>query len=74
MVRFYLAVQKTPKVLQRLSSDVSNRKTNGFGKADEEGCRWATLSVLIAFQEKAKSLGANAVWAALKGTFAKVAR
>ncbi len=60
-VLFYLAGQKTPKVLQRLSSDVSNRKTNGFGKADDEGCRWATLSALIAFQEKAKSLGANAV-------------
>lgn len=60
-VRFYLVGQKTPKVLQRLSSDVSNRKTNGFGKADDEGCRWAALSALMAFQEKAKSLGANAV-------------
>jgi len=60
-VQFYLAGQKTPKVLQRMNSDVSNRKTNGVGKADEEGCRWAALSALLAFQEKAKSLGANAV-------------
>lgn len=60
-VKFYLAGQKTPKVLERLSSDVSNRKTNGVGKADDVGCRWAALSALIAFQDKAKSLGANAV-------------
>jgi uncharacterized protein YbjQ (UPF0145 family) len=60
-VKFYLAGQETPAVAQRLSTDVSNRKTNGFGKADDEGCRWAALSALIAFQDKAKSLGANAV-------------
>ncbi|MES2091232.1 MAG: excinuclease ATPase subunit [Pseudomonadota bacterium] len=60
-VKFYLAGQKTPKILQRMNSDVSNRKTNGVGKADDEACRWAALSALIAFQDKAKSLGANAV-------------
>jgi uncharacterized protein YbjQ (UPF0145 family) len=60
-VKFYLAGQKTPKVLKRLSSDTSNRKTNGVGKSDEVGCRWAALSALIAFQDKAKQLGANAV-------------
>lgn len=60
-VKFYLAGQKTPKVLQRLSSDVSNKKTNGFGKDDDVACRWAALSALISFQDKAKQLGANAV-------------
>lgn len=60
-VRFYLDGQKTPKVLKRMDTDVSNKKTNGVGKSDEEGCRWAALSALIAFQDKAKSLGANAV-------------
>ncbi|MGY2488779.1 excinuclease ATPase subunit [Cupriavidus sp. CP313] len=59
--RFYLAGQKTPKVLERLESDVSNRKTNGVGKSDEDGCRWAALSALIALQDTAKSKGANAV-------------
>ena len=44
-----------------LQSDVSNRKTNGVGKADDVACRWAALSALIAFQDKAKQLGANAV-------------
>ncbi|CAG2150619.1 hypothetical protein D3C87_1085930 [compost metagenome] len=60
-VMFYLAGQKTPKVLEKKDSDVSNKKTNGVGKADEEACRWAALSALISFQDKAKSLGANAV-------------
>lgn len=60
-VKFYLAGQTTPKIAERLSSDISNRKTNGFGKSDEKACNWAALSALIAFQEKAKSLGANAV-------------
>lgn len=59
--RFYLSGQKTPKVLQRMDSGVSNRKTNGVGKSDEDGCRWAALSALIALQDTAKSRGANAV-------------
>jgi uncharacterized protein YbjQ (UPF0145 family) len=60
-VKFYLAGQPTPQVLKRIGDDVSNRKTNGFNKGDKEGCQWAGLSTLIAFQEKAKQLGANAV-------------
>lgn len=36
-VKFYFGDQKTPKVLQTLGSDVSNRKTNAFNKSDEEG-------------------------------------
>lgn len=60
-VRFYLAGAKTPKVLERKGDGVSNRKTNGVGKSDEEACRWAALSALIAFQETARSQGANAV-------------
>ncbi|WP_022955568.1 hypothetical protein [Perlucidibaca piscinae] len=60
-VKFYLAGQKTPKVARTLGSDISNKKTNGFNKSDEEGCRWAALSALIAFQNSAKQRGANAV-------------
>lgn len=60
-VKFYLAGQPTPKIVQKLGEDVSNRKTNGVGKEDRFGCKWAALSALIALQEKAKSLGANAV-------------
>lgn len=60
-VQFFLSGQKTPKVLQKLGEGVANKKTNGFNKSDEEGCRWAALSALVAFQESAKQKGANAV-------------
>lgn len=60
-VKFYLAGAKTPKVLSRHGSVMSNKKTNGVGKEDELGCRWAALSTLIALQERAKEAGANAV-------------
>jgi uncharacterized protein YbjQ (UPF0145 family) len=60
-VKFYLAGQKTPKVLKAFSSDSSNQKTNGVGKTDEFGCKWAALSALINFQNSAKREGANAV-------------
>lgn len=60
-VKFYLAGQKTPKVLSRLGEDVSNKKTNSVGKSPEKACDWAMLSVLKAFQESAKAKGANAV-------------
>lgn len=60
-VKFYLSGSKTPKVRARLGEDVSNKKTNGVGKDDAFGCKWAALSALIAFQESAKQKGANAV-------------
>lgn len=60
-VAFYLAGQKTPKVINKMDEGVSNRKTNGVGKEDQVGCRWAALSALKAFQETAKQKGANAV-------------
>lgn len=60
-VKFYLAGQSTPKVLKKMSTDTSNQKTNGVGKSDEFGCKWAALSALIKFQESAKREGANAV-------------
>lgn len=60
-VQFFLDGQKTPAVKARMSEDMSNKKTNGVGKDDVTACKWAALSALIAFQEKAKTLGANAV-------------
>ena len=44
-----------------LGEGVSNKKTNGVGKDDVFGCKWAALSALITFQESAKRQGANAV-------------
>ncbi|MFJ3045510.1 excinuclease ATPase subunit [Herbaspirillum chlorophenolicum] len=60
-VKFYFAGQQHPAVLEKLSTDVSNRKTNAVGKTDEVACQWAFLSALVAFEQNAKKLGANAV-------------
>ena len=60
-VKFYLAGAATPKISKRMGSDVSNPKTNAFNKSDEFACKWAALSALKAFQNKAKAQGANAV-------------
>jgi hypothetical protein len=100
-VKFFLAGQNHPKVIETKGSDVSNKKTNAFNKSDEFACRWTILSALIAFQDSARKQEANAVidivsyyrseesrnastiechagalmaGAALKGTYAKIAK
>ncbi|MDK2124910.1 excinuclease ATPase subunit [Parachitinimonas caeni] len=60
-VKFFLSGAKTPKIIKKFGSDTSNKKTNGVGKSDEFGCKWAALSALAAFQQSAKREGANAV-------------
>ncbi len=60
-VRFFLAGAKAPTVQKRLGTGVTNRKTNGVGHGDEEACKWAALSALIALQKSAKAQGGNAV-------------
>lgn len=60
-VRFYLKGQATPAVLENKGEDVSNKKTNAFGKSVDATCQWAALSALLSLQNRAKQLGANAV-------------
>ena len=60
-VKFYFGDQPPPQVLANLGSDVSNRKTNAFGKSDEKACNWAFLSAMVALEKRAQQLGANAV-------------
>jgi uncharacterized protein YbjQ (UPF0145 family) len=60
-VKFYFGDQPPPQVLTSLGSDVSNRKTNSFGKSDEKACNWAFLSAMVALQTRAQQMGANAV-------------
>jgi len=61
-VRFYFSGQSHPAVSARLRAGVmSNKKTNAANKSDEEACQWAMLTALIAFQERAKREGGNAV-------------
>lgn len=59
-IAFYFANQPAP-VGKTLGEYVTNRKTNSFGRPDEEACRWAMLSALIELRDRAKSLGGNAV-------------
>jgi uncharacterized protein YbjQ (UPF0145 family) len=60
-IKFYYGNQSHPKILTKLGSDVSNRKTNAFNKTAEHACNWAFLSALLALEKKAQQLGANAV-------------
>ena len=60
-VKFYFGDQAPPQVVTVLGSDVSNRKTNAFGKSDENACHWAFLSAMVALQTRAQQMGANAV-------------
>ena len=60
-VKFYFGDQPPPQVVTVLGSDVSNRKTNAFGKSDETACNWAFLSAMVALQTRAQQMGANAV-------------
>ena len=60
-IKFYFGNQVTPKILTKLGSDMSNRKTNAFGKSDEKACNWVFLSAMVALEKRAQQLGANAV-------------
>ena len=60
-VKFFFGDQKTPPILKKLGSDISNRKTNAVGKSDEKACNWAFLSAMVALEKRAQQLGANAV-------------
>lgn len=60
-VKFFFGNQETPKVLTKLSTDVTNQKTNAVGKSDEKACNWVFLSAMIQLEKRAKQLGANAV-------------
>lgn len=60
-IKFFFGNQQHPKVLSKLGSDVSNRKTNAFGKSDDKACHWAFLSAMLALEKRAGELGANAV-------------
>ncbi len=59
-VKFYFANQTAPAG-QNLGEFVTNRKTNSFGKQDEEACTWAMISAMKELGERAIAEGGNAV-------------
>lgn len=60
-IKLHFKGQPPLKILERKGQGTSNKKTNGVGKDDRFGCRWAALSALVALQDDAKRNGANAV-------------
>ncbi len=60
-VRFFMEGEQLPASLHLRDSVTAHRKTNSSNKTSEEACLWAAQTALIALQNKAKSLGANAV-------------
>ena len=60
-VGFYFGDQATPAIGRTFGDYVTNKKTNSFGKPDEVACRWAMLSALLQFRERAAQLGADGV-------------
>jgi len=60
-VKFFFGSQKAPTPKQTLGSFTSNKKTNFANKSDEEGCKIAFLSAMIALKDRALREGGNAV-------------
>lgn len=60
-VQFFFKGADTPEVERTLGTFQSNKKTNAFGKSDEEACRWVFLTALLSLQERAVREGGDAV-------------
>ncbi|SDU24095.1 hypothetical protein [Halopseudomonas salegens] len=60
-IRFFFADTPHPRVVRDHGNFVTNKKTNAFGKSDEEACKWVMLSALISLQDRVKTEGGNAV-------------
>jgi hypothetical protein len=56
-----MAGQDHPAAGDSLETATSNRRTNAFGKSDEDSCAIAFLSAIIALQDRATALGGSAV-------------
>ena len=60
-IKFYFGSQKHNKVSKRYGVFSTNKKTNAFGKSDQEACEHVFLSAMSQLQDKANQLGGNAV-------------
>ncbi|MDN4502145.1 excinuclease ABC subunit A [Alteromonadaceae bacterium BrNp21-10] len=57
----FFAGQNHPAPLKTWGEVSTSRKTNAFGKSDQEACEWVLLSALKVLQERARKEGMNAV-------------
>jgi hypothetical protein len=60
-VPVYFAGQKHGKIQKDFGVFKTNRRTNAFGKADEEACKIVFLTTMIQLQQRAIAEGGNAV-------------
>ena len=60
-IQFYFGDQPHGEVVKTFTETSTNRKTNGANKSDKEACEWVFLSAMKALNDKAKSVGGNAV-------------
>jgi len=60
-VPYYMAGQKHPQIADDLGVLTANRRTNAFNKSDEHACSIAFQSAVIALQQRARDMGADAV-------------
>lgn len=60
-VKLYFADQSHPAIEKDLGTYTTNKKTNSFGKADEDACKWVMQSALIELQTRAIKEGGDAV-------------
>lgn len=49
------------RIGERHGNYTTNKKTNAFGKSDQDACRWVLLSALLSLQDRVRTEGGNAV-------------
>ena len=60
-IKYYFGKQAAPAAVKDFGEYSTNKKTNAFGKDDYKACQWAFLSAMLALQDRARQLGADAV-------------
>ena len=60
-VPVYFTGQSHAEIASDMGVFTANRRTNAFSKSDEQACRIAFLSAVIALQSRAQKLGGDAV-------------
>lgn len=60
-IRLSFKGQSRPKYSKTIGTYKTNKKTNAFGKSDEQACQWVFLSAVKALIDRAKKVGGKAV-------------
>jgi uncharacterized protein YbjQ (UPF0145 family) len=60
-VKFFFGGDNAPAAVQRFRTYVADRRTGTYHKSDQKACNDAFMSALAALENRAQSVGANAV-------------